>query len=84
MAAEHAASIEEIIFNSSHFSIWLKSSLTTGRGPIKDSENLVINQDYKMDPEISYFFDAASLAVHPQISVKKSLNLKGCKHIFSS
>jgi hypothetical protein len=36
-----------------------------------------------MDPEISYFFAAASLAVHPPISVKKSLNLKGCKHIFS-
>jgi hypothetical protein len=36
-----------------------------------------------MNPEISYFFAAASLAVHPQISVKNSLKLKGCKHIFS-
>ena len=36
-----------------------------------------------MDLEISYFFVAASLAVHPQISVKKFLNLLGCKHIFS-
>jgi len=36
-----------------------------------------------MDLEISYFFTPACLAEYPQISIKKSLNLKDCKHIFS-
>lgn len=53
------------------------SSLSTGRGPIEDFENMLLNRNLKLDLGIFCLLPALFLAILPRISCKVALNSAG-------